>query len=67
MKKIIFISICILFNININAQTIVDYRSKIENIFQNVDKTQISTGILSEYGLDFIKLDNYTGTALFEI
>ena len=49
MKKILFISSSILLTINSNAQTAFNYRSYIKNIFQNVDKTQIATGLLKEW------------------
>ena len=33
-------------------------------LFQHIDKTPISTGLLRDYGIDFQELDNYTGAAL---
>ncbi len=65
MKKLLILSLSILLVINSNAQiATTNYRSKIENIFQHIDKSQISTGLLSEYGLDFIKLDGFSGNTL---
>ncbi len=35
-------------------------------LFQHIDKTPISTGLLRDYGIDFQELDNYTGVALHD-
>ncbi len=40
------------------------FAGKIGYTFSHVDKTQIHTGLLREYGIDFLDLSNYTGTSL---
>ncbi len=35
-------------------------------LFQHIDKSPITTGLLRDYGIDFQELDNYTGTALHD-
>ncbi len=66
MKKIFLISLSILLIQNLNAQTIdtSTYDKKMDFIFQHIDKSQITTGLLSEYGIDFMKLNNFTGSSL---
>ena len=32
-------------------------------IYEHIDKSQIGSGILRDYGIDFLNLDNFTGTA----
>ena len=40
------------------------YRTKMNSVFQNVDKTQASTQYLKEYGYPFLAMDNFNGTLL---
>jgi len=42
------------------------FANRINYIFQYVDKNQISTGLLSDYGIDFLNLNNYTGQQLHD-
>ncbi len=35
-------------------------------LFEHIDKTPISTGLLRDYGIDFQELDNYRGTSLHD-
>ncbi len=40
------------------------YRTKMNSVFQNVDKTQASTKYIKEYGYPFLAMDNFNGTLL---
>lgn len=40
------------------------FANRINYIFQNIDKNQIPTGILQEYGIDFTNVNNYSGQVL---
>ena len=65
MRKIIFSICCLLpfwqciYANDKNAYNL--FREKMENIFEYVDKSQIPTGLLSDYGLKFIYPDSYNG------
>ena len=66
MKKIFLLLVSILF-INIcRAQTYdtTTYYGKMNFIFNNISHTQITTGLLRDYGIDFLNLDDYTGKVL---
>lgn len=52
MKKILY-ALLLLLSINSKAQTGDPLRDKLDTIFQNLDKSQIPTGYLSEYGTEF--------------
>ena len=65
MRKIIFSICCLLpfwqciYANDKNAYNL--FREKMENIFEYVDKSQIPTGLLSDYGLKFIYPYSYNG------
>lgn len=42
------------------------YYGKMNYVFQNVDKAPITTGLLRDYGIEFLNLDNYQGTVLHD-
>ena len=66
MKKIfLFITTIVIINF-CKAQTYdtTTYYGKMNFIFNNISHTQITTGLLRDYGIDFLNLDNYTGAAL---
>ena len=48
-------------NVAYSQNTEDSFALRINYIFQHVDKNQVATGILSDYGIDFLNLDNYTG------
>lgn len=48
----------------IKAQDTTSFYGKSQYIFEHVDKNQISSGLLSEYGIEFLELANYNGTVL---
>lgn len=64
--KILIINLCICiilssFGIHANAQ-IDSLRLTLDNVFANVDKSQIPGGFLEEYGAQFANLKTYNGT-----
>jgi hypothetical protein len=42
------------------------YYGKMNFTFGNLDRTQIGTGYLREYGIDFLSLENFTGRTLHD-
>ncbi len=51
-----------LCGINFGAQAQVDsLRTTLDNIFLHVDKSQVPTGFLDEYGAQFANLKTYNG------
>src|SRR5215210_493464 len=68
MSKIILgILSCIGFTLTIYSQNTPDsFSSRINYIFQHVDKNQIPTGMLTNHGIDFLNLNNYTGQQLHD-
>ena len=61
-----FLAVCCLIvwwqNVYAEDVTFEDLRSKIESIFENVDKEQIHTGLLEEYGFYIVPPMIHTGT-----
>lgn len=57
----------VLINVS-SAQTYdtTQYYGKMNYVFTNVDKSLITTGILKDYGIEFLNLDNYTGAVLHD-
>src|SRR6266700_5149819 len=65
--KPLFQSMIMLFFVQVSfAQTFdtTQYYGKMNFIFQNVNTSSINTGMLRDYGIDFLNLDNYTGAML---
>ncbi len=62
MKKLIFIAFifCLFFQ-NILAQS-TDFRNQMNTIFENVDLSQVPSGILFDYGLNLVDDSLYNGT-----
>lgn len=63
MKRI-FLSLLlsVVISLSTYSQNTEDsFALRINYIFQHVDMNQIPSGILSDYGIDFLNLDNYTG------
>ncbi len=42
------------------------FYGKMNNLYSNINKAPITTGLLRDYGIDFQNLDNYTGTSLHD-
>ncbi|RIH65996.1 hypothetical protein D1164_06945 [Mariniphaga sediminis] len=62
MKKVIFIfTIFCLFFQNVLAQS-TDFRSQMNTIFEDVDLSQVPSGILFDYGLNLVDDSLYNGT-----
>jgi hypothetical protein len=69
MKKLTALTICvILLFCKANTQTYdtTQYYGKMNYVFQYVDKIQITTGFLRDYGIEFLNLDNYQGIVLHD-
>lgn len=60
MKRIILITLSLIC-LKSMAQTGDPLRSKLDSVFQNIDKTQIPAGYLAEYGTEFTPLHWYNG------
>ncbi len=60
MKKILIIIQCFI-SLNAFCQTEDPLRDKLNLIFQPLNKTQIPTGYLAEYGAEFTPLHWYNG------
>ena len=52
----------IIFSANLLAQN--PYQTKINSVFQNVDKSQVATQFLKESGYPFLAIDRFNGTNL---
>jgi hypothetical protein len=62
MKLKIYFSIIIILAFNLEGFSQIDpLRQKLDSIFQYVDKTQIPTGYLKEYGSEFLPLHWFNG------
>ncbi|WP_127345076.1 hypothetical protein [Ancylomarina longa] len=61
MKKLLFnlLLICNVFSVTIAQNG--DFRSQMNAIFENVDLTQVPSGILSDYGLSLVDDSLYNG------
>ncbi|MBK0383656.1 T9SS type A sorting domain-containing protein [Pedobacter sp. SD-b] len=65
MKKIyLLLAGLLLFSSTLRAQDTTSYYGKMNYIYAHIDKNQISSGILRDYGIDFLNLDNFAGTTL---
>ncbi len=60
MKKLLSLLVLIV-SLQTHAQTGDSLRDKLNSIFLNIDKTQIPTGYLAEYGAEFTPLNWYNG------
>ena len=43
-----------------------NYYGKMNYVFHHVNKSQITTGLLRDYGIEFLNLDNYAGVVLHD-
>ncbi|MDP1764833.1 MAG: hypothetical protein Q8L07_13200 [Sediminibacterium sp.] len=68
MQKHYLLLLCIIgfISSDIQCQTYdtTQYYGKMNYVFANVNKTLVTTGLLKDYGIDFLNLDNYTGAIL---
>src|SRR5690606_12506295 len=46
------------------AQDTTSFYGMSQYIFAHVDRSQINTGLMSDYGMEFLELANYDGTIL---
>ena len=60
MKKLFLLMFCAIMIKTATAQTYdtTTYYGKMGYIFNNIDRTPITTGLLRDYGIDFLKLQN---------
>jgi hypothetical protein len=69
MKK--FSTLLILFwswiSVSHAQQDTITFFGKSNYIFEHLDKEQITTGLMSEYGIPFINVSDYNGTAVSKI
>lgn len=66
MRKIIFI-ICCLFSVPAFSQYVednVEVRSWLDNMFKNIDKSKVPSGLLRDYAFEMADLDIYNGKEL---
>ncbi len=62
MKKLLLLPFLALFSSFLFAQdTPDDFANRVRYIFQHVDASQASTGILLDCGVEFVNMDNHTG------
>ena len=62
MKKLLLFATLLCFGTSLFAQdTPDDFANRVRSIFQHVDASQASTGILMDCGAEFVHMDNYTG------
>ena len=47
-----------------NGYDTTQYYGKMNWIYYNVNTSLVTTGLLRDYGIDFLNLDNYSGSAL---
>jgi hypothetical protein len=67
MKKLSALLVGItLLVIKMHAQDTSTYFGKMNYVFNYVDKSPITTGLLRDYGIEFLNLDNYTGASLHD-
>jgi hypothetical protein len=69
MKRRTFLVLGILFYaLSSQSQTYdtTSFYGKMNYLYANINKSTITTGLLRDYGIDFQKLDNYTGAALHD-
>lgn len=58
--KLCFLILMILLFRNTNAQ-VDSLRLTLDNIFAHIDKSQVPTGFLKEYGAEFVNLPRFNG------
>ena len=69
MKKLTAILISVvLLCLKAKSQTFdtTQYYGKMNYVFEHVYKNLVSTGLLRDYGIEFLNLDNYSGAALHD-
>ena len=67
-QKIILSALLLHIGILVSAQTSIEentiVRSSLDEMFENLDKTKIPTGLLIDYAVDLVELSKYDGTEL---
>ena len=57
--KINFLAIC--FFLIFGSITAQSYNETINTIFEHVDKSKITTGLLSDYGVQMVDIESFNG------
>ena len=65
-KKLIILLPGLLFVWNLPGQTVTDFNNQTTSIFQNVNKSRVTTGLLYDYGVHLIDPIYYNGTLLMD-
>lgn len=68
MRKLYTLFYFSFFVLKIQSQSYdtTNYYGKMNYVFHYVDKGLVNTGMLRNYGIEFLNLDNYTGVALHD-
>jgi hypothetical protein len=63
-KNIRLLIVCLLFSSFLFAQQVnnTEFKTKILQVFQNLDKNRIPHGILLDFGMEFTNLQAFNGT-----
>lgn len=63
MQKVLILATLIgLAQVSFAQDENLTWQEQMQSVFENVDLNQVPTGILSEYSLDFLPLENYQGS-----
>lgn len=63
-NKLIILLLVLLFVRNLSGQTITDFNTQTTSVFQNINKSRVTTGLLYDYGVHLIDPIYYNGTLL---
>ncbi|TCD08608.1 hypothetical protein EZ449_12270 [Pedobacter frigidisoli] len=67
LRKILSIFLFLFVSAISRAQdTPSEFATKQNQVFQHLNRTEATTGILLDYGLEFLNLQNYTGANLLD-
>lgn len=68
IRNAILYMVALLLYTTTNAQVYdtTQYYGKMNYVFHHVNKTPITTGLLKEYGIEFLNFDNYNGLSLHD-
>jgi hypothetical protein len=67
-KNLLAVGLALLCLISTHAQSYdtTTYYGKMNFIYNNLDRSLITTGLLKDYGIDFLNLENYNGKVLHD-
>lgn len=65
MKRNFIVILLLILSLTGNGQNISDsFYNRISSIYQSLEKNRVSSGLLKDYGIDFLDMENYTGAVL---